>query len=127
MPHPLLHLIAGRPNLLLEHLEAYADLIGAEAGHVSASWKRGALLNAVALCFVIVAVMLIGVALMLWAVVPATQMPQPWALVLVPLPPIAIALGCLMAGRTSAAGSAFENLRRQVKADMALLREDETT
>ncbi len=121
--HPLFHLIATRPQLLAEHAEAYAELVSAEMGIVSASWKRGAVLHGAALCCLVVAVVLAGVAVLLWAVIPAAQMQAPWALWAVPLPPVAMALGCLAAARASAEGNAFDALGRQVKADMAMLRE----
>ena len=123
MPHPLLHLIAGRPQLLLEHLEAYGELISAEAAHASAGWKRSALLNAVALLLLLVGVLLGGVAVMLWGAIPRGQMQAPAVLLLVPIPPIVLAALCLVVARQSPVGGAFEQLRRQIKADMALLRE----
>ena len=123
MMHPLLHLVATQPQLLADHAEAYAELVAAEIGTASAAWKRRALLNAVALCCLVVAVVLAGVALMLWAVIPAAQMHAAWVLIAAPLLPVAVALGCLLAARAQDEGGVFENLRRQMKADMAMLRE----
>jgi hypothetical protein len=123
MIHPLLQLIATQPQLLADHAEAYAELMASEIGAVSAVWKRRAVLNAVALCCLVVAAILAGVALMLWAVIPAAQMQAPWALIAAPLPPAAAALWCLMAARVQGDGGAFENLRRQLAADMVMLRE----
>ena len=121
--HPLFHLIATRPQLLLEHVESYAELVGAEMGIVTEGWKRSLVLNVVALCLLIVGVALAGVALMLWAVIPGPQMQAPWALIAVPLPPLVIAAGCLLAARSSSEARAFDNLRRQMSEDMAMLRE----
>jgi len=123
MIHPLLQLIATRPQLLADHAEAYAELMATEIDAVSALWKRRAVLNAVALCCLVVAAILAGVALMLWAVIPATQLQAPWVLIAVPLPPAAAALWCLLAARLHADGGAFANLRRQLAADMVMLRE----
>ena len=123
--HPLFQLIATRPQLLAEHAEAYAELVSADMGIVSASWKRGALLHAGALVSLLLAAILGGVALMLWAVIPLAQMQAPWALWAVPLPLFAIALGCVVVARAPLESRAFDNLRRQVKADMGLLREVE--
>ena len=121
--HPLLHLIATRPQLLAEHAEAYAELVAADVGAASAGWKRRAMLNAVALCCLGVAAVLAGVALMLWAVVPGAGSQAPLALIATPLLPIAVAAGCLLAARASNDGSNFDNLRRQVRADIVMLRE----
>jgi hypothetical protein len=123
MMHPLLHLIATQPQLLADHAEAYAELVAAEIGTVSASWKRRAMLNVVALCCLGVAAILAGVALMLWAVMPAAAIEAPWALIAAPLLPIGVALGCLLAAREQADNSAFDTLRRQLKADIVMLRE----
>jgi hypothetical protein len=121
--HPLFHLIATRPHLLFEHVESYAELVGAEMGIVTTSWKRSLILNAVALCLLVVGVALAGVALMLWAVLPDAGMRAPWALIAVPLPPLVIAVICLLSARTSSETRAFDNLRRQVSEDIAMLRE----
>jgi hypothetical protein len=125
MLHPLVNLISTQPQLLGEHAEAYADLLAAEVGRIGTDWKRRALLNAVALCSLGVAAVLAGVALMLWSVIPAAQILAPWALVCAPLAPAVLAVACLLAlPRADAAGGpAFASLRRQLQADMALLRE----
>lgn len=120
--HPLLRLVATQPQLLVDHVEAYVDLVAEEIGHVSSAWKLRILLYAVALCGVVVATVLAGVALMLWAVVPFSEMHAPWALVAAPLLPIAGAIWCLIAARQEATDS-FDNLRKQVKADIGMLRE----
>ena len=123
MIHPLLLLIATKPQLLAEHAEAYAELMAAEIGDVSAAWKRRALLNAVALVALGVGTVLAGVALMLWAVTPAVNIQARWALMAAPLFPIVIALCCLLAARVRGHGRAFDNIRQQVKADLVMLRE----
>ena len=123
MIHPLLHLVATQPHLLAEHAQAYAELVAAEVGTVSARWKRRALLGVVALCCLVVAVALAGVAWMLWAVVPVAQMAAPWVLIVAPLVPLIVAAGCLVAGRAGNDEGTFASLRRQLKDDMAMLRE----
>jgi hypothetical protein len=60
---------------------------------------------------------------MLWAVIPASNIEAPWALIVAPLLPLLGAIGCLVAARQDAGTSAFDNMRRQVRADMAMLRE----
>ena len=125
--HPLFHLIATRPQLLAEHAQAYAALVSAEAGQMAVAWKRSAAHHAAALCSLVVAAVLAGVAVLLWAVVPPAQIQAQWALFVVPLPPVVLALGCLMAARKSTPDNAFDQLSRQVKADMALLHETEAS
>ncbi len=121
--HPLLHLIATQPQLLADHAEAYADLIGDEIGSASAQWKRRVALNALALCLGGAGVVLAGVALMLWGAIPPESMPAPWALVAAPALPLMAAIGCWVAGRSAPAAATFDNVRRQMRADVAMLRE----
>jgi uncharacterized membrane protein YqjE len=123
MMHPLLHLITTQPQLLADHAEAYADLLGEEIGTASAVWKRRVVLNALALCGLGVAAVLGGVALMLWAVIPPADIQAPWALVVAPLLPLLGAVACVVAARSEVRTGAFETVRRQVKADVAMLRE----
>lgn len=124
--HPLLRLIATHPKLLVDHVEAYADLLNEEIGHASSGFKRRTLLLTVAVFSLGVAVVFVGMAFMLWAVVPIPQMTAPWALIAVPLLPIAIALVCLAAARRQTKAS-FDNLRNQFRADMGMLREVSTS
>lgn len=121
--HPFFHLIATRPQLLADHAEAYADLVADEIPRVSNAWKRKAMLSAVALVGLLVGMTLAGVALMLWAVNPNLAWPAAWPLVAVPLVPIAAALACGIAAQSASERAAFDDLRVQVKADMAMLRE----
>lgn len=127
MIHPLFLLMATRPQLLADHAEAYAELVAAEVAHVSAAWKRRALLYAVALVCLAVAAVLAGVALMLWAVIPVASMQAPWALLVAPILPIASAVWCLLAARSPGNASAFDNIRQQIQADLAMLREASTS
>ena len=121
--HPLLKLIATEPQLLADHAEAYASLVSAEFGTASAALKRRAVLGAAALCCLGVTAVLSGVALMFWGVIPLANSPAPWVLVVTPLAPALLAVVCLLAARAAGDAGAFDNVRSQVKADMALLRE----
>ncbi len=119
--HPLLKLIATRPQLLAEHAQAYAELAAAEVPRVTSAWKRKALLYAVALLALLAAMLLGGTALMLWAVLPAPPMPAAWLLVVVPMLPVAAAVACLFAAR--AGGHDGSELKQQLVADLAMFKE----
>ncbi|MEO8856527.1 MAG: hypothetical protein ABI343_05995, partial [Burkholderiaceae bacterium] len=90
---------------------------------VSSGWKRTAALGAIAAVTLVLGLVFGGIALMLWAIVPLAQMTLPWLLLAVPLVPLVIGLGCLVAMTRDAHGEPFDNLRRQLRADMDLLRE----
>ncbi len=120
--HPLLALLATRPQLLVDHAQAYAALFNEEFDQARASWQRTAVLHAVALCCVSAAAVLAGVALMLWVISPALPAQAQWVLPVTPLVPLLVALICLVTVRREARQDAFANLRRQIGADMAILR-----
>lgn len=123
MVPPLIRLVATKPHLLLNHAEAYAGLVAEELGEATGRWKQRLLLLGIALVAVIVALILGGVALMLWATLPMANIHAPWALWVAPLLPLALAVCCLVAARGDGDANNFENLRQQFKSDMEMLRE----
>lgn len=122
MIHPLLRLIATQPQLLADHAESYAELVGEELGKTTAVWKRRVLLNATALCLVGVAAVLGGVALMLWAALPQVSIHAPWALFAGPAVPGLIALWCAYEGQRET-DDLFKDLKQQIATDLVMLRE----
>ena len=123
MIYPLLRLIATRPQLLLDHCEAYADLVVAETTLANSHWTQKAVLTMAAAFSLVVAVTLTGVAVMIWAVTPVINGPITLALTGAPLVPWILALACVIAARTRGPGGNMQVLRQQLSADMALLRE----
>ena len=77
MIHPLLRLLTTEPHLLGDHVEAYADLVGEEVKKTSAAWGLRLALYAATLCLAGVGLVLTGVAVMLWAAVPAGDLHSP--------------------------------------------------
>lgn len=122
MIHPLLRLVATHPQLLADHAEAYVGLVGDELGQTAAAWKRRALLGSVALFMVSIAVIFAGVAVMLWAVTPAASLQAPWVLFAVPGGAAVVAIICVVASR-SQPEAAFAELKRQMAADLAMIRD----
>jgi len=118
----LLALLATRPQLLVDHAQAYASLFNEEFDQAYASWRRRAALQAIALCCLGVAAVLAGVALMLWAASPELQIHAQWVLLSTPLLPLCVAVICLVMVHRQPGGQAFSNLGRQISADMAMLR-----
>ena len=123
MIHPLLRLAATEPQLLGDHVEAYAALLGEEAKEVSTSWVRRIVLYAVAGVTGLVGLILVGVALLFWAAVPTDQYNAGWALVVIPLVPLVVAAICAFSARSKPAVAAFEKIKQQFNADVAMLRE----
>ncbi|MDP2004247.1 MAG: hypothetical protein Q8K45_01115 [Rubrivivax sp.] len=123
---PWLTLVTGRPHLLAEHAEAYAELVQAEAAALGAAWRRQALLGALAVGNAAVAAVLAGVAVMLWATTVPAAGQTLWLLAAVPLLPLAAAGLCVMLARKPAAAAPFGSLREQLRADWGMLREAES-
>jgi len=126
MIHPLLRLVATQPHLLADHAEAYAGLVGEEMTKAAAIWKRRAVLNAIALSAGAVAVVLIGIAVMLWGVTPPENLRAGWVLIATPGLPAVLAVVCYLLGRQKAT-DAFVDLKQQVAADLSMLREVSAT
>jgi hypothetical protein len=121
--HPVLHLLATRPQWLAEHAGAYGDLAAAELGDAAARSRRAVLLAAVTLSALAVSVTLAGVALMLWAVTPTLPADRAWLLLVTPALPLAVALVSVAVQRLGRRAELFPILRQQLQADLALLRE----
>ena len=122
MIHPLLRLIASHPELVSDHAQAYAALLGEDFGKTTSVFKRRAAFGVAAVCLGMVALLLGGIAVMLWAVSPPAAIHSPWALLAAPLVPAVLALGCGLVSRQPAAPP-FDNLKQQFAADLRMLRE----
>ena len=123
MLHPLLHLIATKPQLLGEHAGAYAELVGDEVDKAAKSWTSRLGFYAVAFFLLTVGTVFAGVALMLLALMPMANMNLPWLLILVPCAPLLAGSLCLLRARAEPKYAAFDALKQQVSADLAMLRE----
>lgn len=123
MLHPVLRLLATRPQLLVEHAEAYAALASAEAGAAALAARRTVVLGATVASGLIVATVLGGVALMLWAALPVVSATHVWVLWTVPAVPLLVALVALALQQSGRGAGSFVVLRQQLQTDMDLLRE----
>jgi len=123
MLQPVLRLLTTQPQLLVDHAQAYAELMALETARVARQWRRRALLLAAAVFCLLVAAVLTGVALMMWALAPGLSSQGLWTLVLVPLLPLLAALVCAWAARSAQSSAAFANVRAQLHADLLLWRQ----
>jgi hypothetical protein len=123
MFHPLFKLLARRPDLLADHLDAYADLAAAQVLATRRELTSRAVLAAVCGLSLLLAVLLAGVALLLAAALPSELLSRPWALVLIPLLPAAIAAVVALKLRASAPLSGLGPLREQFSRDADMLHE----
>lgn len=118
----LLRFISLHRSLLIEHVRNYAALFSEQAKQLLADFRNKIILGILCLCFALISVILSGVGLMLWAVLPSTDLKVSWILVATPLIPAAIAVWCgWMASRNG--GDAFSELKRQVNEDVKLFQQ----
>jgi hypothetical protein len=122
MIHPLFRLLVSQPELLAEHVEAYSELVAAEIGAVTASWKRRVLLHALSAMMALLGLLFGGTALMLWAAFPAGTINHPWALWAVPAIPLVMAAWAQLAARAPQPEHGARRIREQLAADAAMLR-----
>lgn len=123
MIHPLVRLLATEPHLAAEHVGAYAALIEVEAGQVRRRWLLRVALSLLALCCLGVAVVLAGVALMLWAITPAMSSQAQWALFAAPAVPAVAAVAAGLVARRPSAERAFASIQAQIRADLDMFRD----
>lgn len=123
--HPLFTKLATQPGLFVEHAGAYAELAGAEVRAYGASWQRRATLTAIASLCALLALLLTGVAVMLAASLPLSQMPAPWLLWAVPAGVWMLCLACAALAWRTRVQPVFNGLRDQWAADVALFHEAE--
>lgn len=123
MIHPLVRLLATEPQLVVEHVGAYAELIECEAREAQRRFTLRLAFSLVALCCIGVAAVLTGIAVMLWAITPALSAQAHWALVAAPAIPAVVAILCGVAARRPAAERAFASIKAQISADLQMIRD----
>lgn len=123
MIHPLIKLIASRPELLVHHAAGYGQLFAVQAEEAALQLRLRAVLAAVAVVCAGAGIGLGGVALLLLAAVSLAEMPHPWLLLLVPLAPLAVAAGCGAVLFKKPPAWSLDKLREQMAADVAMLHE----
>jgi hypothetical protein len=121
--HPLLHLVVREPQLLVDHAAGYAEVAMVEAARAAAQWERRVAWQLAAGTALVVAVMLAGVGLMLWAALPPGSIARPGLVAAIPLLPLLLAVAAGFRARRAGALPNFERLRRQAASDLMLLRD----
>lgn len=120
--HPLLDVLLARPQLLVDHAQAYGELFTEELDQARVALQRWVMWQSLALCALLMAGILAGVAVMLWAMLPGNPPQALWVLLFTPMVPLACAVGCWLVARRSGSPRAFALLREQISLDMAMLR-----
>lgn len=119
---PLLRLLWRQPDLVVEHASAYVALAADETSAAVAGLARQWLYRLVAIASTAIALVLAGVAVLLWAALPGVAA-SAWLLWLVPLLPLPVAVWAWLraAGQTA---PLFAGLQAQIGLDQAAWRTD---
>ena len=118
MLHPFISTLIRRPNLLIDHLAGYAELIREEASEAGGELIQRMVAWVLVLVFALLFLILGGVAAMLGAVTGQFH----WALVAVPGISLVIAVAAFLKARKPGPGTHFSEIKAQVERDAEALR-----
>ncbi|WP_295857418.1 phage holin family protein [uncultured Xylophilus sp.] len=118
MFHPLISVLIRKPDLVMEHLAGYGALVHEEVAAVGSELVHRAIAWGVAGVMGAVFVTLAGIAAMLGAVNGSAH----WALFVVPLIALVIAVIAVVMARKPLSATRFEEIKAQVDADIVALR-----
>lgn len=119
---PLLRLLLRQPDLVVEHASAYLALAADETSAAVAGFAQQWLYRLLAIACAAVALVLAGVALLLWAALPQLATASAWLLWVVPLLPLPVAAWAWVAARDRSAAVLYAGLRAQTRMDRATWR-----
>jgi peptidoglycan/LPS O-acetylase OafA/YrhL len=118
MVHPIFSVLIAKPELVMEHVAGYASLMRDEASSLGREVAVRAVAWGITLFALLVFLILTGVAVMLGA----TQQEFHWALVVVPLVALVLAVIGFVIARKPLPEKAFSELKAQLDADARALR-----
>lgn len=118
MLHPLISTLVHRPDLVMDHVSAYAALLHAEATVAGSHALQRAMAWSLVAAGLLLCLVFTGVALMLGLML----MQFHWVLVAVPAAFLLLALLAWLRARAIAPSSAFQDLKGQFDSDVRALR-----
>jgi hypothetical protein len=120
--HPIVHIAARTPQLLVEHAKAYGDLLLAELRHTLTSLVVHAVLYIGAAALAVLGVLFGGVSLLVYGT--ATGDPRHgWLLIAVPVVPLILSAAFFAVARRLPVNVTLGVVEDQLKADIAMLHE----
>jgi len=118
MLHPLFSVLVRRPDLLVDHVSGYAELIREEASEAGAELLQRSLAWALAALCCLAFLMLAGVALMLGVLMQQFH----WVLVAVPAVMLVLAMAAAVKARVPLRSDSFADVKAQIDRDAQALR-----
>lgn len=116
----LLRLGTREPQALADHVEAYSELAASELKIAAAQWQRSVALQVLVYASYLLALSLLGTAMMLWLVLPGS-FGRAGLMLTVPLLPAAYGYWLSRRAVVVAAPASFVKLRQQWAMDSAML------
>ena len=118
MLHPLISTVVQRPDLVLAHVSAYAELLNQEAHAAGSQILKRGLAGILAVVCASIFVSLTGIAVMLGCILNQFH----WALVVVPAVALVLTLITAMEARKPLPEDYFPELKSQIESDARALR-----
>ncbi len=122
----LLKLLLLPPDLLKSHAQAYADLASERTACYLATLKRRCVMYGLSALALLLALMLGGVALMLWGTLPLQGAAFPWALLVVPLACLMLSVVCWWRARSLRLPTVWMDIQTQFQLDIQALKQADT-
>jgi len=120
--HPIVYIAARQPQLLAAHAKAYGDLLLEEGRRAVSSLVVHAVLYAASGFLGLLAVLLGGVSLLLYAAIPGV-LREGWVLVGLPGGSFLLAVTCFVAARLLPVDVNLRVMGQQFKADLDMIHE----
>lgn len=114
----LFKLIVMQPEVLLTHVQNYADLAVEELQHAFAAWRMRVLLFVVSAVLLGLGVVCMLMSLLLWGALPVLHPDNAWVLVAVPLVLLTVGFAVGVAAQRYAMAPLFAGLQEQLDLDM---------
>ncbi len=122
----LLKILLLPPGLLQVHAHGYVDLVGQLCVHQWRMMRKRWLVYALSALSFLLALMLGGMAVLLWGVLPIAGATHSWVLMALPLSLLAVSMLFWLWARSLHAHPGLDKLKEQIRLDMQTLRQAQT-
>lgn len=119
----LLKLLVLPPELLKVHAQGYADLVGQACREQLCMLQTRCMVYSISAVSLLLALVLGGVALMLWGTLPLVNAPHVWVLWALPLSLTLISGLCWLWARHLRTPPLLDNIKTQIQLDMLAVRQ----
>jgi len=116
-----------RPELLMMHVQGYADLFSEESSSLMRWLRNRWLAGALGIASLLLAVVWAGMSLLLWSALPAVDARWAWTLWAWPLAWALLALVCWVIFKMLGRPVFFPRIREQIQLDVITLRQTSQT